>query len=111
MIHLSSTALNEILRLRARHKNPQLFLRITVESGGCLGKTYGMGFDDTVQTEDEVYPYDDLRVVADRASLPYLNGLLLDYSEDLMGGGFRFQNPNLSQSCSCGSSFPATVNP
>jgi iron-sulfur cluster assembly protein len=105
MIHLSTAALNEILRLRAKLDNPKLLLRIKVESGGCLGKTYGIGFDSSVQPSDKVYTYDRLQVVADPHSLSYLNGLMLDYSEDLMGGGFRFQNPNALQSCSCGSSF------
>ncbi len=105
MINLSNAALNELLRLRARRNNPELFLRIKVESGGCLGKTYGMGFEDSIQPDDRVFIYDELRVVADPHSLSYLNGLALDYSEDLMGGGFRFQNPNALQSCSCGSSF------
>jgi len=44
-------------------------------------------------------------VVIDDQSLDYINGLMLDYSEDLMGGGFRFHNPNAKHSCGCGNSF------
>jgi iron-sulfur cluster assembly protein len=105
MIHLSSTAANEILRLRARRNRADLFLRLGIQSRGCLGLSYVMRFDEEVQPNDQIYDCEGVQIVVDSESLPYLDGLSLDYSEDLMGGGFRFRNPNAEQSCSCGISF------
>jgi iron-sulfur cluster assembly accessory protein len=105
MIYLTSTAANEILRLREKRKKPGLMFRLGVQPIGCQGLSYVMEFDEKAQAGDRVFNCDGVQVVIDSESFPYLNGLSLDYSEDLMGGGFRFRNPNVEQSCSCGISF------
>jgi iron-sulfur cluster assembly accessory protein len=51
------------------------------------------------------YPNEKLKCVVDAKSMLYLYGLELDYSEELIGGGFKFYNPNAEESCGCGSSF------
>jgi len=62
-----------------------------------------MTFDASSQSGDQtITPHDDLQVIINTSDLPYLNGLAIDYSEDMMGGGFRFQNPNATQVCGCG---------
>jgi iron-sulfur cluster assembly accessory protein len=78
----------------------------------CLlfsGLSYVMDFStsDDIQEEDEVDTYDQegIQCVVDAKSLLYLYGLELDYSDDLIGGGFKFFNPNAEESCGCGSSF------
>ncbi|WP_404788602.1 HesB/IscA family protein [Altericista sp. CCNU0014] len=106
MIRLSATAANEIKRLQS--KNPSArdgALRVSVQSKGCAGLSYELGFDGTVQADDRVFECDSIRVVVHPHSLAYVDGLTLDYSEDLMGGSFRFHNPNAKQTCSCGHSF------
>ena len=62
---------------------------------------------DDVREDDVVddYPGEDIRCVVDAKSLLYLYGLELDYSDQLVGGGFKFYNPNAEESCGCGSSF------
>ena len=62
-------------------------------------------FDTQQDSNDRVYDYGQVKVVVDSLQLNYLNGLILDYSEDLMGGGFRFNNPNAKVACGCGNSF------
>ena len=111
MISFSDAATQEILRLQARQENPNSVLRLQVQSGGCLGMYYAMGFEDQREADDPIYTCGKVQVVLDANSASYLNGLTLDYSEDLMGGGFRFQNPNVSQSCSCGNSFAPPSSP
>ena len=37
----------------------------------------------------------------------FLDGLEIDYSDDLIRSGFRFKNPRAGGSCGCGSSFKA----
>jgi iron-sulfur cluster assembly accessory protein len=48
---------------------------------------------------------DDLLIAIECSHADYLKGLMIDYSEDLMGGSFRFENPNAVRTCSCGSAF------
>jgi len=107
MIHLSKTAAIEVTRLKSKYPNPNALFRLGVESSGCSGLSYTMAFDDAPAPEDAVCESEGISVAIDPQHLKYLNELTLDYSEDLMGGGFRFHNPNAAQSCSCGNSFSA----
>jgi iron-sulfur cluster assembly accessory protein len=71
-----------------------------------------MEFEQEYQPQDLIYECNGIQVVIAPANLPYIDGLTLDYSEDLMGGGFRFHNPNAIQTCGCGNSFAiATSEP
>lgn len=105
MIQLSPSAANEVKRLKSKRQESELRLRLGVQSSGCSGLSYAMGLDHQLQTDDQVYESDGIQIVVDAASLNYLEGLVIDYSEDLMGGGFRFHNPNAGQTCGCGNSF------
>ena len=107
MIHLSKTAATEVKRLRSKHSHPDALLHLGVESSGCSGLSYTMGFDDTIAPEATVCESEGIQIAIDPQQSKYLNELTLDYSEDLMGGGFRFHNPNAAKSCSCGNSFSA----
>ncbi|NET37201.1 MAG: iron-sulfur cluster assembly accessory protein, partial [Cyanothece sp. SIO1E1] len=79
--------------------------RLGVQTGGCSDWLYTMGFDQTVQPEDQVYTCGGIQVVIDNRDLDRIDGLTIDYSEDLMGGGFRFHNPKAFHHCGCGNSF------
>ena len=81
-------------------------LRINVVPGGCSGMTYSAAVDDQVSPEDEVlFDEADIKVVAESGNEIFLEGLEIDYSDDLVRSGFRFKNPNAAGSCGCGSSF------
>jgi iron-sulfur cluster assembly protein len=69
--------------------------------------SYLMDFVDasTIQEDDQIFDYQGFQVICDPKSLLYIYGLMLDYSEALIGGGFQFTNPNASQTCGCGKSF------
>ncbi|MGB3534127.1 MAG: iron-sulfur cluster assembly accessory protein [Microcoleaceae cyanobacterium] len=108
MIKISPIAAQEILRLRVQQSHDNAFFRLGVSLGGCCQWFYTMNFEEKLQSDDTVYPVDRLQVVIDSESLTYLEGLQIDYSEDLMGGGFRFKNPQATQSCGCGHSFSTT---
>ncbi|NEP01277.1 MAG: iron-sulfur cluster assembly accessory protein [Symploca sp. SIO2E9] len=105
MIQISQAAVDEIKRLQLRTQNQQLPLRLGVCSGGCIQLYYTLGFDDQINPDDYTIEGDGISVLIDTYSRQYLKGLTLDYSEDLMGGGFRFHNPNATQTCGCGNSF------
>ncbi len=87
-------------------------LRVGVRSGGCSGMSYTMDFieGNEINPDDKVYDYSlnsdqSFQVVCDPKSLMYIYGMQLDFSKELIGGGFNFVNPNASQTCGCGSSF------
>jgi iron-sulfur cluster assembly accessory protein len=80
-------------------------LRVFVSGGGCSGLQYGMAFVDSTMEGDQVFEDQDVKLIVDSASIMYLMGAEIDYIDTLMGGGFRIENPNAMQSCSCGSSF------
>lgn len=107
-IQMSDAALKHVLALRER-QGQDLCLRVGVRGGGCSGMSYTMDFEDpaNIQSTDEVYDYEGFKVVCDPKSLLYLYGLVLDYSDALIGGGFQFTNPNANQTCGCGKSFSA----
>jgi iron-sulfur cluster assembly accessory protein len=108
MIHLSQSAAAEVVRLKSRQKSPQVYFRLGIAAIGCSGLSYITKFEEVAQPDDQIYDCEGIRVAIDPQSLPYVNGLTLDYSEDLMGGSFRFHNPNATQHCGCGTSFSVT---
>jgi iron-sulfur cluster assembly protein len=105
-IQLSEAALQQVKRLQ-NSQGSDLCLRVGVRQGGCSGMSYMMDFEDAskITPEDEVFDYDGFKIVCDRKSLLYLYGLMLDYSDAMIGGGFQFTNPNANQTCGCGKSF------
>lgn len=105
-IQLTPAALKHILMLREQ-QGKDLYLRVGVRQGGCSGMSYMMDFEEPEKTrqDDEVFDYDGFKIVCDRKSMLYLYGLVLDYSNAMIGGGFQFTNPNANQTCGCGKSF------
>ena len=114
MINLSPEATAEIKRLQSKQGLSDAWFRLTVKSGGCAGLFYDLCFDlksDDSQQDilnDYSFECNGIRVVMDVETLGYVHGLRLDYSQDLMGGGFRFDNPQALSSCGCGNSFSIT---
>jgi iron-sulfur cluster assembly protein len=105
-IQLTEAALKHVLAIREK-QGTDLYLRVGVRQGGCSGMSYMMDFEDPsrVQEKDQVFDYDGFKIVCDPKSMLYLYGLVLDYSNAMIGGGFQFTNPNANQSCGCGKSF------
>jgi iron-sulfur cluster assembly protein len=105
-ILMSESALKQVLALREQQGN-DLCLRVGVRQGGCSGMSYTMDFEDisNIRENDEVFDYEGFKVICDPKSMLYLYGLMLDYSNAMIGGGFQFTNPNANQTCGCGKSF------
>ncbi len=105
-IQLSENALKHVMMLR-NQQGKDLCLRVGVRNGGCSGMSYMMDFEEPskIRDDDEVFDYDSFKIICDPKSLLYLYGLMLDYSDALIGGGFQFTNPNANQTCGCGKSF------
>ena len=82
-------------------------LRMSVEGGGCSGMTYKMDFDNQQQEFDKVFESNGLIIVCDLKSWLYLKDIEVDYSNDLLNGGFQIKNHNADRTCGCGTSFSA----
>lgn len=80
-------------------------LRVAVRGGGCSGMEYALDFEREPRENDFVIGCDDLQVYVDAVSARYLQGTEIDYVLGSTGAGFKFNNPNASGSCGCGSSF------
>lgn len=82
------------------------YVRIGVKSGGCSGMTYDAEIDTAIHDDESiVHQHEDIIVISDKESFPFLDGLIIDYSDDLISAGFRFSNGNNESSCGCGASF------
>jgi iron-sulfur cluster assembly protein len=79
-------------------------VRVGVKSGGCSGYSYTLDIDQPVDN-DRVFDSNGLSVFCDPKSYLFINGVEVDFSSDLLNGGFRFDNPNASRTCGCGTSF------
>ena len=104
-VALTDSAVSKVRELIEAEGDPTLALRMGVRAGGCSGFSYEMFFDTTIEDGDLVEQYGDVKVVVDGESLEHLRGSTLDYKDGLMGAGFAINNPNVSRTCGCGSSF------
>jgi iron-sulfur cluster assembly accessory protein len=85
--------------------DPSFGLRVAVRGGGCSGMEYALDFEEESRPNDFLLDYEDLKVFVDAVSARYLQGTEIDYVMGMAGAGFKFNNPNASGSCGCGSSF------
>ena len=103
LIKVSNRALNEINKLSKEHNQ---FLRIWITKGGCAGMTYEASIDENETPFDcQLYEDNNVKIIADKNSAQHVDGLEIDFSDDLINLGFKFRNPNASKACGCGSSF------
>ena len=80
-------------------------LRLGVRTSGCSGMAYKLEFVDESTAEDIVFDSNGVKVFVDPHSLPYLDGMELDFAREGLNEGFKFNNPNVKDQCGCGESF------
>ncbi len=80
-------------------------LRIGVRTSGCSGKAYVIEYADRIEPDDKVYESHGVKVIIDSKSLVYLDGTEVDFAREGLSEGFKFNNPNVKDSCGCGESF------
>jgi iron-sulfur cluster assembly protein len=106
VITLSERAAAEIKTLLEEQGTPDAALRVWVAGGGCSGLQYGMAIDEAQPEDgDQILGDQGVKIYLDNLSLPYMKGSVVDYVDDVLGGGFKIENPNAVKSCGCGSSF------
>lgn len=81
------------------------YLRVAISGGGCNGLSYKLRFVEAPRKGDILVQSAGVEVVVDPKTALYLKGTVVDFSDRLVAGGFKFSNPNAKASCSCGESF------
>lgn len=106
MITLTERAATELKELMTSQDKASSALRVWVAGGGCSGLSYGMALDENEpEADDKVFEQDGVKLFVDSLSLGYMEGASVDYVDDVLGGGFKIENPNATSTCGCGSSF------
>ena len=109
MIHLTDAAVAEIRSLQQAkaHEGP---VRLGTRPGGCAGTKYVLDVEAAQQVGDNTFEQGGLKVICSAADLTVLRGITVDFSADLVGGGFRYENPKAGSVCGCGDSFQPLVS-
>jgi iron-sulfur cluster assembly accessory protein len=105
MLNLTESAQTAVSRFITGAEEPVAGLRIEVKGGGCSGMQYSMALEKAAQADDTVVECGDIKIFVDPESLPLLDGVTVDFIDSMEGSGFKFVNPNATNTCGCGSSF------
>lgn len=103
-ISVSDSAAKRIVKILQKQTDKSA-LRISVEGGGCSGFSYKFDLVDASNDDDLIIEKDGAKVLIDSISVPYIDGSVIDFIDDLMGQSFQINNPNVTSSCGCGVSF------
>jgi len=103
-VTLSDRAANHIKSFIAK-RGKGLGIKLGVRTSGCSGLAYKLEFADQEDPEDIRFDSFGVAVFIDPKSLSYLDGTELDYVKEGVNEGFKFNNPNVKNSCGCGESF------
>jgi iron-sulfur cluster assembly protein len=104
LVRLTAPAGAKVAALIARERQVD-FLRVAITGGGCNGLSYKLRFAPEPRRGDILVRSAGIPVLVDAKTALYLKGTELDFSDKMIGGGFKFTNPNAKASCSCGESF------
>lgn len=86
-------------------KRACLGLRLAVKTSGCSGMAYALEYADTANEGDQLFESHGVTLIVDAKSMPYLDGIELDFVREGLNEGFKFNNPNAKTQCGCGESF------
>ena len=104
-LKLTENAIAQAKAILARENLEGHGLRVAVVTSGCSGYSYHMDFEKEEKPGDTVLEMDGVNVYLDPSSRKYLQGTVIDYVSGLQGAGFKFNNPNVTATCGCGTSF------
>jgi iron-sulfur cluster assembly protein len=105
MVTLTDTAAGKVKELlNGQAGEAESGLRVAVRGGGCSGFQYALAFDQE-RDGDQIFEHQEIKLLIDSESLPFVDGSEVDYVEGLQGAGFAVNNPNVVAACGCGQSF------
>jgi iron-sulfur cluster assembly accessory protein len=102
---LTEAAASKVRTLLEQEGRADLRLRVAVQPGGCSGLQYQLFFDERSLDGDNELVIDEVPIVVDRMSAPYLGGATIDFTDTIEQQGFTIDNPNAGGGCACGNSF------
>lgn len=103
-ITLTETAAKHVQNFIAK-RGKGVGLRIGVRTTGCSGMAYKLEFADAFAEDDLQFVSQGVTLIVDPKSLPYIDGMELDFQREGLNEGFKFNNPNVKNECGCGESF------
>lgn len=103
-ITLTETAAERIKKFMGQ-RGKGVGIRLGVKTTGCSGLAYVLEFVDQIDVHDQVFDDQGVKIIIDPKSLVYLDGTQLDFSKEGLSEGFKFNNPNVKNTCGCGESF------
>ena len=106
-ITLTDQAAKRVNAILTGENKKGYFLRINVSDGGCSGMSYNLTFDNNKNEFDKIYKSKGVQILCDIKSWFYVKGTEIDFSDDMLSGGFKLNNPNANRTCGCGTSFSA----
>ena len=101
---MTSAAKEKIRSLLLKRQTPDHYLKIGVQSGGCSGFMYDYEFIAQPDEKDKTFEFDDVKICIPIKSYLFLNGMEVDYKEDLLKSGLVFNAPKATRACGCGES-------
>ena len=110
VIKLSDNAANRIKEIISNAEKKTIGVRVGVKSGGCAGMEYTMEYVNEISETDEIIEVDGAKVVIAPTAQMFLFGTEIDYESGLLESGFKFKNPNVSETCGCGESIKFDVS-
>jgi iron-sulfur cluster insertion protein len=105
MINLTESAQSKLEDIIKGYNDPKLKVRMYVSGGGCSGMQYGFEITEEKNDDDWIFPANNTIVLIDPISMQYIEGITVDYRDDLQGARFVMNNPKAQTTCGCGSSF------
>lgn len=105
MLTLTDSAVARIREVLSENEIPHPKLRIFVEGGGCSGFQYGFMIEEDSTEDDFNIDVQDISILVDPVSAQYVDGITIDFKDDLSGARFVMNNPQAVTTCGCGSSF------
>lgn len=103
-ISLTEKAAQQVLK-QLQKRGRGVGLRLGIKKSGCSGFAYVLDYADDVKNGDRVFDEHGVKIIINDTDLPYINGIELDYTKEGINEAFRFNNPNVKDSCGCGESF------
>ena len=103
-IEVTDIARENILATKEKTSPESQYLRIGLRSGGCSGFAYFYEFTNKTNEDDKIFSFGDLNLCIDKKSYFFLNGTVINYTQDLFKSGLQFETPKASRACGCGES-------
>ena len=100
LIELTDEAIVKLLE--KQEKEQFKYIRLGITGGGCAGFEYIFDSVHSHSDDDIVIDFGKLKFVVDKVSVPYINGMTLDYVYEGLNEVFKFRNPKEKDSCGCG---------